>query len=760
MRKTWMMGMALAALATPAAAQEAVEQETGEVSTLVVVGSRGAPRLVTDSPAPVDVWTGEALAARGFNDLTKVLAFLSPSFNYPRASSSPSSVGARPATLRGLGPDQVLVLIDGHRRHASASINFNNGVGRGTVPVDYNMIPIAAVERIEVLRDGAAAQYGSDAIAGVINIVLKAEARGGLAQIQAGVADDGEGETIIMAGRKGFALGQDGFLTVSGEVRDRGATNAAEIDPRFGRVTSTLGDPDTTDAQMVANAEIAIAGGYRAYGFLTAGQRASAMSPLFRAPNVAPNFYPQGFLPVVDLDLTDVGAAIGVRGQVGGWDLDLSDTYGYSRADYSVANSVNTSLGAASPTEFDGGGARYSQNLVNLTLGRDFALAAGAHVSAGLEHRREAYELVAGDMASRTLAGAQGFPGFNPPVPVDVSRTAYSAFVDTEIALVDGLDLGLAARFEDYSDFGQETTGKASLFWRPVPLVAFRASASTGFRAPSLQQQYFSTVTSQLLPTGQISNVGNFAVTDPVSLALGASPLRPETSVNYAAGLVLTPAAGLSLSLDAYRIEIEDRIALSENIQGPQVSAILLANGITNASVARFFTNAADTVSEGYEITAAWRGRFGTDGRFALTLGYGMFDTDVDALQVNPVLPQIALLGSASIGVLADAQPRSKALANAEAGWGGWTLALDLADFGAYRTPTAVGDQVLNGATTADISVSYAPNDVLTLTFGVLNATDEYPARLAGDTTGRPYSEADPVGFNGREYFLRAAARF
>lgn len=755
MTRAWMMGAALAAMAAPAAAQEA-----GEVATLVVVGSRGEPRLVTDAPAPVDVWSGEELAARGFNDLTKVLEFLSPSFNYPRASSGPSSAGVRPATLRGLGPDQVLVLIDGHRRHAGAAINFNNTVGRGSVPVDFNMIPIAAVERIEVLRDGAAAQYGSDAIGGVINIVLKAEARGGLAQVQAGVAEDGEGETVIMAGRKGFALGQDGFLTITGEVRERGATNAAEIDPRFGRVTSTLGDPDTTDVQMVANAETALVGDFRAYGFLTLGRRDSAMSPLFRAPTVAPYFYPQGFLPVVELDLVDVGAAIGARGRIGDWGVDLSDTYGYSRADYFVSNSVNTSLGVASPTAFDGGGARYSQNLVNLTIGREFALAAGAHFSAGLEHRRETYELVAGDEASRTLAGAQGFPGFNPPSPVDVSRTALSAFVDGELSLVEGLDLGLAARFEDYSDFGQETTGKASLFWRPIPLIAFRASASTGFRAPSLQQQYFSTVTSQLLPTGQISNVGNFAVTDPVSVALGASPLRPETSVNYAAGIVLTPAPSVSLSIDAYKIEIKDRISLSENIQGPLVTAILQANGITNASVARFFTNAADTESQGFEATATWRGRFGTDGHFALTLGYGMFDTDVTALRVNPVLPQIALLGSASIGILTDAQPRSKALLNAEVEWRGWTVALDVADFGAYRTPTAIGDQVLDGATSADISVSYSPNGALTFTFGVLNATDEYPARLAGDTTGRPYSEADPLGFNGREYFLRAAARF
>ena len=763
MTKAWMMGAAMAALAAPAMAQEGAQegaQATGEVAALVVVGSRGAPRLATDSPAPVDVWSGEELAARGFNDITKVLQFLSPSFNYPRASSGPSSAGVRPAMLRGLGPDQVLVLVDGHRRHAGAAINFNNTVGRGAVPVDFNMIPITAVERVEVLRDGAAAQYGSDAIAGVINIVLRAQARGGLAQVQAGVAEDGEGETVVLAGRKGFALGQDGFLTLTGEIRDRGATNGAEIDPRFGRVTSTLGDPDTTDAQLVAKAETTLADDVRAYGFLTVGRRDSAMSPLFRAPTVAPYFYPQGFLPVVELDLVDIGAAVGVRGELGGWDVDLSDTYGYSRADYGVSNSVNTSLGAASPTRFDGGGARYSQNLVNLTVGRDFALAAGAHLSAGLEHRRETYELVPGDEASRTLAGAQGFPGFNPPSPVDVSRTAVSAFIDSELSLIEGLDLGLAARFEDYSDFGQETTGKASLFWRPFPLIAFRASASTGFRAPSLQQQYFSTVTSQLLPTGQISNVGNFAVTDPVSLALGASPLRPETSVNYAAGIVLTPTPSLSLSLDAFRIEIKDRISLSENIQGPQVTAILQANGITNASVARFFTNAADTKSEGFEATATWRGRFGTEGRFALTLGYGMFDTDVTALQVNPVLPQIALLGSASIGILTDAQPRSKALLNAEAEWRGWTAALDLADFGAYRTPTAVGDQVLDGATSADISVSYSPNAALTFTLGVLNATDAYPARLAGDATGRPYSEADPLGFNGREYFLRATAQF
>ncbi len=746
----------LAVLSSAAAAQTAPTE--GE--RIVVVGSRGEPRLASESASAIDVFSGDDLARAGYTDLSKILQALSPSFNFPRANSGPSSAGARPATLRGLSPDQVLILVNGRRRHASAIINFNNTVGRGSVPVDYNTIPVSAVERIEVLRDGAAAQYGSDAIAGVINIVLRDDSAGGMTSIQYGESERGDGRTTIVAGRKGLALGDGGFLTVSGEVKDRGDTNAAEIDPRFGRVTSTLGDPQITDSQIALNAEAALGGGVSTFGFVTVSQRDAESSPLFRAPTVAPTVYPLGFLPVVNLDLLDIGASGGLRGEAAGWSWELSDTFGYSDGDYNVSNTVNTSLGASSPTRFYGGGARYGQNLVNLTASRPFALLSGANLAAGIEHRTEFYEMVSGDAASYALAGAQGFPGFNPPSPVDVDRSAFSAFIDGEFSPLDGLDLGIAARYEDYSDFGEQTTGKASAFWKPLSFAAVRASASTGIRAPSLQQQFFSTVTSQLLPTGQLANVGNFAVSDPVSVALGASPLRPETSTSVSGGVVLTPVRGLSLSIDAYRIEIEDRISLSENIQGATVTRILQQNGITNAAVARFFTNAADTTSEGLEAVLHWDTPVWGGGRLGLTAAYGSFDTDLDGLRTNPVLPQIALLGAASIGILTDAQPRNKTTLNLVYAHGPVQLAADVADYGSYRIPSAVGVQTLAGSTSIDLSARLQIAQTWSVTLGVLNAADEYPTRQVGDSTGRPYSEADPLGFNGREYFLRFAGEF
>jgi len=748
-------GAAWADGAAPASASD----ET--LAELVVVGSRGHPRLATETAAPVDVLSGAQLAASGQSDLNRILELATPSFNFPRTSSGPSVAGARPATLRGLSPDQTLVLIDGKRRHASSILNFNNGPFRGAVPVDYGMIPVTAIGRVEVLRDGAGAQYGSDAIAGVINIVLKGEADGGSASVQYGATERGQGKTFILTGQKGLKLGDGGFLTLSAEVRDRGDTNAAEVDPRFGRVTSILGDPQATDLAFVANAELPLSRGATLYGFLTLGRRDAESNPLFRAPTVAPAFYPNGFLPVINLRLGDVGGDLGARGELGGWSWDLSETFGYSKADYRVSTSVNTSLGASSPTAFYGGGARYTQNLVDLTVDRSFQVLAGAHLALGLEHRWEGYKLVSGDLASRTLAGAQGFPGFNPPTAVDVSRHAFSAFADAELSPIHGLDLGLAGRYEDYSDFGSEATGKASVFWRPVDLVALRATASTGLRAPSLQQQSFSTVTSQV-NAGVLQNVGTFAVNDPISVALGATPLKPEKATNYSAGMVVTPGHGLTLTVDVYRIAIEDRIALSENLQGAQVLAILRANGVLNAAAARFFTNASDTRSKGWEATLRWDTRIGDEARLGMTLAYAAFDTDVRRQAVNPVLPASPLLGAGSIDLVTDAQPRNKVMLNADLSWRNLRFKADLIDFGAYRTTAANGitNITVGGRTSVDLSAAWRIGDRYEIQAGVLNATDAYPNRIAGEGTGRPYSEIDPMGFNGREYFVRVSAEF
>lgn len=751
-----------AALAVSFGATQATAQATpqeGRIDDVLVVGSRVPGRLATGTAAPVDVFTGEFLAERGFTDLGKILGFLAPSFNYPRSQTAPSSSSTRGFSLRGLGPDQVLILVNGHRRHASSVLNFNNGVGRGTVPVDINTIPVAAIARIEVLRDGAAAQYGSDAIAGVINIVLRSDARGGETTATAGVTEDGDGQSGVITGRIGLPLGEDGFVTVTAEARTREPTNSAEVDTRVGRVTQRTGDPDATNLLLTANAETGLTGGARAYGFGTLALRDSTSVPLFRLPNVAPAIYPNGFLPEINLDMLDLGGAVGVRGEAAGWRYDLSDTAGYNRGDFAVSNSVNTSLGAISPTRFDSGGVAYGQNILNLTLGRSFDLLAGVNLAGGVEYRAETFEIRSGEPASFTGAGAQGFPGFNPPSPIDVDRNALSAFLDAEVSPVEGLDLGLAVRTEDYSDFGRETTGKASAFWRLSSWIAARATASTGFRAPSLQQQYFSTVTSQL-SGGNLVNVGTFAVTDPVARALGATDLRPETSTHYSGGLVITPMAGLSFSLDAFQIEIEDRIALSESLTGAAVVAILQRAGITNASQVRFFTNAIDTETLGFEATGNWRTRFGEDGRLNLSVGYASFDTDPHDLRSNPVLPALPLLAASSLNTLADAEPRNKLTLSADVSVGPWTLTADAARFGAYKAGPLGPTQVFGSDATLDLTLAYQLTGRIRVQAGALNVTDDYPDRVVGQTDGRPYTEAGGIGVDGREYFLRLGASF
>jgi iron complex outermembrane receptor protein len=726
----------------------------------VVVGSRSGPRSAIDSPSPVTVVSGEELRARGYIDLAHALEVLIPSFNFPPVSTTPTGAGSRPATLRGLSPSQVLVLVNGKRRHAAAVINSNNGIGRGTVPVDFNAIPVAAVERIEVLRDGAAAQYGSDAIAGVVNVVLYAGDGEGMAAVQGGLTSRGDGGSTVVEGRQTFGGGGGGdFLMLAGDVRYHGFTNVAGIDPRFGRVTARLSEPQTLDFTAAANAEHSVGAG-TVYGFLTANRRAAEMSPLFRAPTVAPAFYPNGFLPLIQEDITDLGGAGGLRGEALGWSFDLSDTAGYDRGDFRATNSVNTSLGAASPTSFDSGGAAYWQNLVNLTVTRHLPALAGLNLALGLEQRHEHYRIRRGETASFAGVGAQGFPGFNPPSPVDVARDAFSAFVDAEFTPASGLEFGLAGRYEHYSDFGAHATGKASFLWRPIPTLALRATASTGFRAPTLQEQYYSTVTSQLLvATGQISNVGNFAVTDPVSRALGASPLRPEVSTDYSVGAVLTPTPRLVLTADVYRIRIRDRIALSENLTGGAVAAILAAHGITNASAVRFFTNAADTRTAGWEGTAKYTTPL-AGGQLDVNLGYGAFDSDLVGLHPNPVLPQLPLLAVQSISVLIDGQPRNKTTVNLVYSHGPWRAGADVVRYGGFHVVAVATEQVFGPATTLDLTLSREFPHGLTAQAGVLNVTDQHGDTIIGATDGRRYVEAGGVGLSGMTWFAGLTSRF
>lgn len=753
------VGLVAAHLCWPgiAAAQE-TPPPTGD--DIVVTGSRAAPRSAALSSSPVDSYSAADLQARGLGDLSQILQFVAPSLEFAGAVNSGGAANARGPTLRGLGQDQVLVLVDGKRRHASSLINFNNTIGRGQVPVDLNLIPVAAIARVEVLRDGAAAQYGSDAIAGVINIILRHDTTG-FASVQSGITERGDGAIKLATVSQGFALGEGGSLVLTAEARRLSEFNRAAIDSRFGRVTNRQGETGRTDLSAVVAAVLPIAADWEAYANALYAHRDADNTIQYRVPSTSPVLFPNGFLPLVALNLDDAGGTLGIR-HTGSLTIDLSDTIGYDQADFVSRDTANTSLGNASPTRFDAGGVRYFQNVANLTLSRQFALLAGANLAVGVEHRYERYKIRAGEPASFFGSAAQGFPGFNPPVPVDEDRNAISAFADGEIALTRSLRIGAAGRYEHYSDFGSKVTGKGSLFFQPAQSIALRATASTGFRAPSLQQSYFSTVTSQS-SNGVLVNVGTFAATDPVSAALGGRPLKPETSTNLSGGIVLTPGSGFTLTIDAFQVKIDDRVALSESLSGATVSAILRTAGITNASQVRFFTNAADTRTRGFDIVAGWRGRIG-ETRMRVDAGYNRSTTSIRRLSANPVLPALPLLATASIDLLAFAQPRDKLNVAGSLDFGSFDVGAAVTRFGSFRFVPVTTEQRFGPEWTADLTANFHVADGFEFGAGVLNLFDAFADKVAERALTQggslPYPEAGGLGFRGREFFARATVRF
>ena len=742
--------------ATGAAAQTA----SANVEEVIVTGTRSAGRLVTDSPAPVDVISAETISARGAQELSRVLQMVAPSFNFPRTATGPSSTGIRAPTLRGLSPDQVLVLVNGKRWHGSSVINFNNVIGRGSVPIDLNAIPVSSIAKVEILRDGAAAQYGSDAIAGVINITLKSAPEGGEISIQGGQTSEGDGQNVAATYNQGFRLGEGGWLNLTAEVRSRNSTSRAAVDSRFGRVTNEHGDPDALDYIFAANAAVPM-GQAEVYGDAVYNRRKSISPGQYRAPTVSPVLFPNGFVPHIRVDLDDFGGTAGVRGEIGGWSWDLSNTVGYNKAEFEN-NSVNTSLGNTSPTLFDAGGTRYFQDLVNLQITRPFEVLSGANLAFGIEGRYEAYRIRRGEPNSFFGSGAQAFPGFNPPTPVDENREAFSAFADGELSLTPQIDLGAAVRYEHYSDFGDATVGKVSAFYRPSELIAFRATAATGFRAPSLQQTFFSTISSQQ-SGGVLVNVGTFAVDDPISRALGSQSLRPEKTDSLSAGIVLKPFPGLVISADLFRIDIDDRIVLSETLAGAAVTNVLRAAGVTNTSQVRFFNNAVDTRTDGYEITAEWRGQMG-EARLHATAAYMLVDTDITRQRANPVIPALPLLAPISINLLTKSQPQNKLTLSGRVEWRQWSASLDITRYGPFRNIPVAAEQTFGAETVADFIVDFEPTENLRIGVGVINITNEHADRVIDRALTQggslQYPEVGALGMNGREYFVRLTRRF
>lgn len=760
-------GGAVIAYATAAQAQTAATAAT--VDEVVVTGTRAAGRTALTSSSPVDVVTSQAIAATGYPDLASALETAEPSLNFPHAQTTPSSANTRPITLRGLSPDEVLVLVDGKRWHDTAVINTNFAVGRGTAPVDLSTIPEIAIDHVEILKDGASSQYGSDAIAGVVNIILKKNSTGGLGELQAGVTDAGDGATGLGAFNQGFPLGQGGHVSVSGEVLDQQPTDRSAIDQRYGRHTYRIGDPNALNANLAVTAAYPLPSiRSELYGDLMVSRKDSSAAVTFIAPGQSP-LYPTGIAPEIAPVIYDVGDTAGLRGRLGGHvAYDLSNTFGYSDADFHVSRSANLALGAASPTSFDAGSERYAQDVTDLSFSRPFpGLLAGGNLAAGGQFRYESYAIGKGDAPSTYAAGSAGFPGLNPYDPVHASRTAEAVYVDGELKPAPWLTLGASGRYDRYSDFGGAPTGKGSFRLRVAPWLAFRGAYSTGFRAPSLQQEDYNSVTVQANgPNKSLVNVGTFPVADPVARALGATALRPETSHDSTLGLVLTPTRRLSITMDVFRIDIEHRIALSNTLSGATVSRILAANGIANVQQVAFFTNALNTRTEGFDAALNYDGEINARANYHLSLGFEDSPAKVRGVVANAVAPTLPLLSTHPILLLADAQPVNKLTGAFTVNYDRVSSTVDVVRYGHYIDAPISAPQTFSPNTVVNLSAAVHLTSSLTFTAGVLNLADVYPDKLQQIALAYPsfgnafvYGEESPIGTAGRAYYLRLTLR-
>ena len=564
------------------------------VDAVVVVGTRSIGRRALQAPVPIEVVDREQLSITGQSETGRVLQMLVPSFNFSSSTISDGTDALRPATLRGLGPDQTLVLVNGKRRHKSALLHVNTSVGRGTAGTDFNAIPSAAIERIEVLRDGAAAQYGSDAIAGVINIVLKDDADTGNVDIYWGQAYEGDGDTWNGNANYGMKVGESGFLNLTAEWRDRARTNRAgltgerqydwvevdqgrlpdatlEIDNDDGTVTAKpvwydpreytferqnfrVGDADSTQKVGFYNFGLPLAEGLELYSFGGYSTRQNNSAGFYRRANQAARtvteIYPDGFLPEINTDIGDTSLALGMAWTHEATDLnvDVSVNHGLNTFDFLISNSLNASYGPSSPTSANAGGFELSQTAFNLdvTYPLDYQSSL-INLAGGVEFRREGYGIHAGEPLSWINAGLgapgaaggiQVFPGFRPDNEVDESRTNIAGYADFESYLSgqpgSGLLVGAAARGEQYSDFGATVTGKATARYDVTKQVAVRAAGSTGFRAPSLQQLYFNNISTQFkIDADDLDNDGN--TTEVLPLEVGT--FRNDSDAARALGI-------------------------------------------------------------------------------------------------------------------------------------------------------------------------------------------------------------------------------
>jgi len=796
-----------AAYAAPADAEaEAVDAaapaDAASAGSVIVTGTRSSGMKAENSASPIQVLDSASLMRTGQPDLIQALAQNLPSFTAQAFGGDTANLTLS-ARLRGLSPNNTLVLINGKRRHGTANLAVLGGPYQGGAAADLNFIPVSAIDHIEVLQDGAAAQYGSDAIAGVINIILKSNDHGGTASATGGGYWDGGGKTVGGSANVGFEPFKDAFLSVTAESKYHDYSDRGGIDPRLLDAGNIAAAPGMTsipgypylnkiqgDAQyhlqvLAANFGWDVGKDVQIYSIATYGEKVARAYENYRLPTRIPKMYPQGFSPKEKINQKDFGWTGGIKGKLAEWNLDLSTTYGRDKSEIGVEDSANASLFADtgySPTTFKAGAFIASQLTTTLESSREFNVGWSKPLTfaAGVEHRIDKYEIQAGDPASRYKEGSQSYPGFSLTDAGRHRRTNKAAYIDIAGNPIKDLTVDLAGRYEHFSDFGAARVGKLTSRYELTPTAAVRGTFSNGFRAPTLAESYYSATN-----VGPTSAFVQLAPNSPGARLVGVDGLKPEASTNLSVGMVLNPASNLNITFDVYQIKIRDRIVGSGALYGsggavnsPAVTAAILANGnVLDSTVSQtginIFSNAVNTRSRGLEFVTTLNENYGAYGRVDWSIAANYNKVEVTKINQAPtqLLPQ-TLLDKTAISNLETASPKMRV--NLGALWkiGNWTINLREAIYGKSNDYGSEDGSVyhkteIKAKAITDLEVGYKVNPAWSVAVGANNLFNTYPngvnpALLADQRAALDNAAVtvlpsfSPFGINGGYYYVRA----
>lgn len=743
--------------------QITLKEEGVGLDEVVITGNRAKARTILDSPVPIDNVSVKELINSGKTTVDEMLTYKIPSYNSSNQTISDATAHFDPADLRGLGPSRTLVLINGKRKNLSALVYINDTPGKGEVGVDMKSIPAAAIDHIEVLRDGASSQYGSDAIAGVINVILKKNVDKKTANITTGITTQGDGFEIgadfngALSGEKGayvnytFALNHQEHTNRAGEPGE---------DPLFGVPASnpwiqenpdlgmTVGQPDMNTGEVMFNGAVPFKNKKgEFYATVGATVRSGKSFALYRTPYWVPDPFNlmheagqpyNGFQPTFETDIVDNFDIVGANYDVNGYKLDLSATYGVNSVDYTIGNTINPDLGAMSPTRFESGGYRFNNLIGNFSASKSYDK---INAIAGLEYKLENFKSVPGEPDSYYGGGAQSFPGLQPSNRVNANRNSFATFLDVNSDITESFLLGGAVRYENYSDFGSNTSYKANTRYKFGKKGAIRASYSTGFRAPALHQIYLSNIQT-LVSGGTVSNQGTFNNVSPVIRNdLGVPQLKAETSKNISAGFTFKPVRNLSFAVDYYQVKVFDRVLFTGEIGFDDddsttnpVEVILLANDITSL---KFFTNAVDTETQGLDFVASYNNiRLKNGSRLGFNLAGNWNDTKIVGEITTPQILAdngYSIFNRKEASRIESARPKIKASLGATYETAKYGVTLNNTYFGevTWRHATdPAKDQTFGGKVLTDVVFNYNISEVVKFNFIVNNLLNVYPDEI------------------------------